>query len=67
MGDYVDYGSITTLTDPFVDSANGDLRLANGSAAIRAATNGADIGALPYLSSSTATANYNNHYELIVT
>lgn len=47
MGDYYDFSSETTLTDPYVNSATNDLRLARTSAATNAGTGGtSDIGGL---------------------
>jgi len=46
FGDWPEIGRIDAAADPFVDSANGDLRLKRTSEAVNAATNGGDIGAI---------------------
>jgi len=46
LGDSPEYGRIDAAADPFVDAANGDLRLKRTSEAVNAATNGGDIGAI---------------------
>jgi len=46
FGDWPEIGRIDAATDPFIDAANGDLRLKRTSEAVNAATNGGDIGGI---------------------